>query len=225
LAKRLEGIRDQTLQRLRFQDQGKLDRRRMIAAVKGSKDVRVQYQEQPATSFAASIALDMSGSMKDHIAAGRLFDSTMVLSDTFEQLEIPYEIRGFGTGEAQYKTMDDPQADLERTGHLVGRSLGGTHMANTAGLATTSLMARPEKNRLFVSLTDGALSDHDDAMAQMHYARKQGIVTYGVFLGPNPDQTKMDEIYGPGNWTAINELSDLPDVVGKRLGVLFNKIR
>jgi hypothetical protein len=60
----------------------------------------------------------------------------------------------------------------------------------------------------------------------MAYARKQGIITYGVFLGTEDlDKQQMDDIYGTGNWTAINEISDLPDVVGKRLGVLFNKIR
>jgi len=227
MAKRLSAIREQVKQRMRHQEEGKLDRRRMVAAVKGEKDIRTQHRDMPQTSFAASIALDMSGSMQDHIASGTLYDSAMVLSDTFDELEIPYEVRGFGSVNAQYKAMDDTTTDINRMGNLAAGNLSGTKLEDTAGLATSSLMARPEKNRLFVSLTDGALSDHAATVKQMEYARKQGIVTYGVFLSSdgNVNNHAMDEIYGPGNWTNIEQLSDLPDVVGKRLGVLFNKIR
>jgi nitric oxide reductase activation protein len=229
MAKRLAAIREQVKQRTRYQDEGRLDRRRMVAAVKGERDIRFQERKHPQTSFAASIALDLSGSMERNVENGRLYDSTMVMADTFEELDIPYEVRGFGDSSAMFKSMGDPTAEIDRVGNLAGTVMGGTNMHTTSCLATTSLQACEQKNRLFISLTDGNLDDHDETVAQMKYARKQGIVTYGVFLETSrrhpPDKEKMDEIYGPGNWAHITDLKQFPDVVGKRLGILFNKIK
>ena len=98
-------------------------------------------------------------------------------------------------------------------------------MKDSAGLATQALLARQESNRLFVSMTDGALSDHQETVAVMEQARQQGVVTFGIFLGHNPDVGLMDEIYGRGNWTTIEDLSDMPKQVGQRVASIFKAIR
>ena len=44
--------------------------------------------EKCETAFAASIQVDLSGSMGSHVQSAALYDATMVLSDTFAGLSI-----------------------------------------------------------------------------------------------------------------------------------------
>src|SRR5687768_16392657 len=116
----------------------------MVAAVKGAKDVHTRSERHPKTSFAASISVDLSGSMDRQKKSGALFDATMVLGDTFDQLSVPYEMRAFSDGSYQYKSLGDKVVDVERAGRLTADGGGGTSMAATAALATIALRAREE---------------------------------------------------------------------------------
>ncbi len=225
LAKQLKAIREQTEQRLRFQKQGRIDRRRFVAAVKGAEDVRSQIKELPATAFAASIAVDLSGSMHTLIQNGSLFDATMILSDTFEDMDIAHEVRGFGSDAAQFKSIGDTRFDPDRAAMLANGDRGGTALAGTAGLATQALRGRDEGNKLFVALSDGSLGDHQQSVAILKEARRTGVVTFGIFLGGHAPAQQMDELYGPGNWVQINELKEFPVSVGRRISQLFKQMR
>jgi nitric oxide reductase activation protein len=86
------------------------------------------------------------------------------------------------------------------------------------------LQAR-QHNRIFVSLTDGALNDHEQSRILLADARKNGIVTFGIFLGEGADTERMDQLYGRGNWTTINSLADMPKAVGQRLASIFKGLR
>jgi nitric oxide reductase activation protein len=225
LAQQLKAIRQDTDQRLRRQSDGRLDRRQLANAVKGQEDVYTQVKQLPKTSFAASLTVDMSGSMSEYIHSGALYDAAMVLGDTFEMLEVPYDVRAFGSHEVQFKSMGDTSFAPERAAGLSEANLGGTRMADSAGLAQAALQARPEHNRIFVSLTDGALNDHEQSRTLLADARKNGIVTFGIFLGEGADTERMDQLYGRGNWTIINTLTDMPKAVGQRLASIFKSIR
>lgn len=225
LAKQLKAIREQTEQRLRFQKQGRIDRRRFVAAVKGAEDVRTQIKELPATAFAASIAVDLSGSMHTLIQNGSLFDATMILSDTFEDMNIAHEVRGFGSDAAQFRSMGDTQFDPDRAAMLASGDRGGTTLAGTAGLATQALRGRDEGNKLFVALSDGSLGDHPQSVTLLKEARRNGVVTFGIFLGGGAPTQQMDELYGPGNWVQINDLKDFPVSVGRRISQIFKQMR
>lgn len=225
MAATLRAIREQAEQRLRRQGQGRLDRRDLARAVKGSHDVYKQVKEIPATSFAASVAVDMSGSMGHRIQSGELYDAAMVLGDTFDLLEMPYEVRAFGSSSMQVKSMGDPRFEAGRAASLAAYDLGGTNLGDTAGLAISALQSSPQKNRLFVSLTDGQLNDHVAAAEQLKEARRQGLVTFGIYLGHNANRQAMDELYGLGNWTSIEKLSDMPAAVGQRLATLFRALK
>jgi hypothetical protein len=225
MARQLKRIREQAAQRLRRQTQGRLDRHQLVNAYKGLDDVRTTRKRQDRTSFAVSIAVDQSGSMSGEVRNKNLYDATMTLAQTLEQLEMAYEVRGFGSTSAQYKAMDDSHFAPSRAAVLARSTLGGTQMKDTAGLSTQSLLAREESNRLFVSLTDGQLGDHQETVAVMAQARQQGVVTFGIYLGHGADVGRMDEIYGRGNWTTIRELSDLPKQVGQRIATIFKAIR
>ncbi|MBN2044148.1 MAG: hypothetical protein JW757_03930, partial [Anaerolineales bacterium] len=225
LAQQLKAIRQETEQRLRRQSDGHLDRRQLVNAVKGQEDVYTQVKQLPRTSFAASLAVDMSGSMSEHIHSGALYDAAMVLGDTFETLDVPYDVRAFGSHEVQFKSMGDASFVPDRAAGLAEANLGGTRMADTAGLAQAALQARPEHNRMFVSLTDGALNDHEQTRTLLADARKNGIVTFGIFLGEGADTDRMDQLYGRGSWTTINSLTDMPKAVGQRLASIFKSLR
>ncbi len=226
LALQLKAIREQVEKRFRFQPEGRLDRRRLVAADKGAGDVHTRLERHPKTSFVASIAVDLSGSMKKQKESGALFDATMVLGDTFDQLNVPHEIRAFSDGTYQYKSLGDKVVDLERAGRLTADGGGSTKMAATAALSTLALRARAEKNKLAIFLSDGDLDDHRDTVTILNEARQHGVLPYGIFLG-NPSSVtkiKLDQLYGTGNWRAIQSLKEMPRVVGQHLAMLYRAL-
>ncbi|MBN2148838.1 MAG: hypothetical protein JW726_15730 [Anaerolineales bacterium] len=149
----------------------------------------------------------------------------MTLGDTFDLLQMPYEVRGFGSQDAQLKAMGETRFDPERAACLTTLDLVGTVGQRTAALGASALLAREERNRLLVTLSDGEMGDHDETARVLQQARQDGIVTFGVFLGSGADERRMNELYGAGNWTAISTLADMPAKVGDRLVVLFKRLR
>ncbi|HEU4322923.1 MAG TPA: hypothetical protein VFS21_07205 [Roseiflexaceae bacterium] len=227
LARRLDSIRQETITRLRNLPQGRLDRRRIVAAMSGRQDVRTQLRVEDATGMAVSLLLDQSGSMAPHISSGRLYDATGAIGQALEQLHIPYEVRGHGGYSTQYKAMDDSTLDPVRAARLTSDNTQSNEItAPVVGLATASLLARPDQNRLIVNLMDGDMEDHTDTVTQYREARAQGIVTFGVFLGdPTPGQgKKMTELFGKGNWRQIRNVTELPQVVGQRIADIFDAL-
>lgn len=230
LARQLQTIRAQSDQRVRFQTSGKLDQRRLVAAVRGVDEVRQQVKEMPATSMAVSVTLDFSYSMVGHITGGKVYNAASILASTFEQLDMPYELRGHANRAAIFKSMEDEKRDPARMAMMAtmdnGCGGGNAETAPTMALAATSLVARPEKNKLIISLMDGDMGDHDATVQQLAEARKQGIVTFCVFLGqPRPEQqAKLSEMYGAGSWVQINDLNEMPQAVGRRLARVFESI-
>ena len=226
MAKPLKAIREQAELRFRRQTNGRLDRRQLVNAYKGMEDVRTRTKEQPHTSFASSIQVDMSGSMSEHVKKKELYDAVMVLGDTFEMMDMPYEVRAFGSRPAQVKAMDEPFHPA-RAAFLAEGDLGGTSLNATAALAHSSLLAREEKNRMMISLTDGSLHDHEATARTLRDARQNGIVTFGIFFGSQSmcDSGAMDSLYGKGNWTRVEKLSDMPKSVAQRLASIFKSLR
>ncbi len=227
MARYLENVQDVAEETLNFQSRGKIDRHRFTAAMKDAPDVYKRRVEVEGPGFALSVAVDVSGSMSKEMRSGSLCDAAMVLSDACEEMSMPYEVRAFSGRTYQYKAMDDPAFSLDRAAMLINGEGGGTNMAQTAGLAATSLLARPERNKLFVSLTDGDLGDHDSTMRQMEQARRDGVLTFGIFLsrGGYVNRDRMDQIYGKANWTVINSIQEMPRAVGQRIALLMRRAR
>jgi nitric oxide reductase activation protein len=227
MARYLENVHDTAEGTVNFQPRGKLDRHRFTAAMKDAPDVYRRRVEVDGPAFALSVAVDVSGSMSKEMKSGALCDAAMVLSDACEEMSMPYEVRSFSGRTYQYKAMDDPTFSLDRAAMLINGEGGGTNMAQTAGLAATSLLARPERNKLFVSLTDGDLGDHDGTMRQMEQARRDGVLTFGIFLsrGGYVNRERMDQIYGKANWTMINSIQEMPRAVGQRIALLMRRAR
>ncbi len=227
MARYLENVQEVAEETLQFQSRGRMDRHRFVAAMKDAPDVYKRRVETPGPGFALSVAVDVSGSMSKEMRSGALCDAALVLSDACEEMSMPYEVRSFSSRSYQYKAMDDPTFSMERAAMLLHGEAGGTSMSQTAGLATTALLARPERNRLFVSLTDGDLGDHDSTMRQMEQARRDGVLTFGIFLSRNgyANRERMDQIYGKANWTVINSIQEMPRAVGQRIALLMRRAR
>jgi hypothetical protein len=247
MAKYLGAVRHEVEQQLYQQREGRLDRRRFVAAVKGSRDIRSQSGKLSDTSLAASINFDMSGSMTVHVQNGSVSDVTLTLGMAFEELGVDYEVRGFalsssGQENLLVKSVGDAHLDMGRVARLQQiHNLGATENAGVAaGIAATSLHGAESANKLLVMMTDGALSEEDQAqaVAELAAARKAGLVTFGLFLNPaNRDLSKnsysgrqvtisemMDDLYGAGNWASIKDLSEMPMKVGKRIANIFAKL-
>jgi nitric oxide reductase activation protein len=96
---------------------------------------------------------------------------------------------------------------------------------DTAGLAHSSLLAREEKNRMMICLSDGELNDHEESARSLRQARVNGILTFGIYLGTVHDPEKMDQLYGKGNWTSIQNLGDMPKAVAQRMAAIFKSMR
>jgi hypothetical protein len=223
MAYRLALIRDDVEERVRQQEYGALDRGDFIPAVKGARDVYETTLERPRTAFVTSISVDLSGSMSSEMTSGALYDAVGVLAATFDSpaLRMPYEVRGFSNGSYAYKAIDDAEFAPERAAMLLRGESGGTQMYETAGLATTALRARPERNKLMITLSDGDLGDHAQTAAILRDARQGGVVTFGIYLargGAGPNVERMNDLYGGrGNWTVINAIGEMPEKVGQRI--------
>ncbi|MHC1732939.1 MAG: hypothetical protein AB9888_13050 [Bacteroidales bacterium] len=227
LARPLRNIRDDVEATLRRRYAGSLDKHQIINAIKGADNIYNERRNISDTSFAVSMNVDVSGSMGREIRSGLLRDAVMVLDEAFNILEIPSEVRAFGSFNRQLRSLGDKKTDLTRIAWLSeAPGDGSTQGYETTMLSTTALKAREEKNRLSVTLSDGDFYDHEPMVLAMRDARKNGILTFGVFLGIPSDQTiiKLNAIYGIGNWAQITDSGQLPIAVGKKISALFKKL-
>jgi hypothetical protein len=224
LALHLKQIRDEVRQKMTLQPRGQLDRKRLVQVVKGNPHVFTRQKMESLTSFVTSLCLDQSGSMEGLATAGRLYDAAMTLADALEVLEIAYEVRGFNHETFHYKALQDRTFDQHRAEKLAWADGYTSAMHVTAGLATTALVACPERHKLLVFLTDGELQNHAQTVAQLDFTRQNKITVFGLFLGTQPPRASLNELYGPKNWVAINHLEELPGEMGKRLAYLMQHL-
>ncbi len=231
LAIELDDIRSAARKRReRYLDEGQFDRGRLVAAYTGERNVRYQETQMDDTALAASLLVDLSGSMGRQKSSGQLYTGVAAISTTMTELQMPHEVRGFDEQNFQFKAMHDQTFEPERAACLFSSGGGGTSMSASAELSATSLLGRPERNKLLIGLTDGELGDHDETQTTLELARKKGALTFGVFLGqPSPSAIlKLDELYGQThgqrNWVAIGNLDDFPKRVGKRIADIFNAL-
>ena len=230
LARQLEAIRTDVQTNLRMETRGKLDRRRLVAAMRGVDTIRTQTTTTEETGMAVSILLDQSGSMGEHITSGAVYDAACTIGYALEQLDMPYEVRGHGGSSMQYKSIGDTQFDPLRARCLAHDNTGSNEVtAPVFGLAKTALASVDQPNKTIISLMDGAMDDHLETVAACQAARKAGIMVFGVYLtsytAPSRhDSDRMDEIFGRKNWSSIQSLDELPKQVGKRISDVFEQM-
>jgi hypothetical protein len=131
-------------------------------------------------------------------------------------------VRAFGSEVAQVKAMRERPDN--KMGFLTRRQSWGTQMNDVSGLAATSLLASPEKNKIMITLSDGEAGDSEQTARTLQDARKKGIVTFGIYLGKDYKPEVMDTLYGKGNWAAINSLGEMPKAVAQRMASIFKRM-
>jgi nitric oxide reductase activation protein len=223
VARRLETLKEEIRRKARLQTSGALDRKRFKRALAGAETIYNQNRLSDITSLAVSIQLDMSGSMFGPITEGTLAGTTLALEEALQRLEAEYMVSGFGSQCALIKTFGDRNISDEQAAVMMSRDLGGTQAAAGMRLSLLGLKEAKSANKLHVMMTDGELGDRDEAIKEAQEMRKNGILPFGIFFGKDaPDS--MNEIFGEGGWVKIERLSDLSEVVARRIEQIYRKI-
>lgn len=227
VARRLEVLKEEIRKRVRLQTSGALDRKRFKRALAGAETVHRQMRVQDITSLAVSVQLDMSGSMRGQIESGKLAGAALALEEAFQRLDAEYMVTGFGTEYALIKSFGDERIREEQAAAMLTNDLGGTNAAPALRLGLLGLKETHSANKLHVVLTDGAFSDTEAAVAQAEEMRRNGIVPFGVFLkhsGGDFSASSLNRVFGKDGWVEIKRLSDLSEVVARRIEQIYRKI-
>ncbi len=231
LGRRLAGLKTQAQAAKRLQKSGRLDRSRLVAGMKGSERIRIRPGIRSGTSIAASILVDVSGSMEDH--RQRLFQAALVNAVAMETADIPYECLTFGGRQNIRQVVafeEGPRggALVQRVHDHVAWGIHGTTPTHSAVVSSTlALCSRDEIHRTMIVLTDGAPDDADATSAALRDARARGVETLGVVYDPELagealEDDEADGVFGSGNWLRIQDLESYPRAVE---GLLSDIIR
>jgi len=227
VARRLEVLKEEIRKRVRLQTSGALDRRRFKRALAGAETVHRQMRAQDITSLAVSVQMDMSGSMSGQIESGKLAGAALALEEALRRLDAEYMVTGFGTEYALIKSFGDERIREEQAAAMLTNDLGGTDAAPALRLGLLGLKETHSANKLHVVMTDGAFSDTEAAAAQAEEMRRSGIVPFGIFLkhfGGDFSASSLNQVFGEGGWVQIEKLSDLSEVVARRIEQIYRKI-
>ena len=222
---------------------GSLDRRRMVAAIKGSERVRMNPAPNLDLSMAASISYDRSGSM--NTSARQLGTIAGILSKGLEKAGIPYEARSYTEAQFHHKTFGERKISDKALLPLYTTG-GGNDDPVSVTLGGAALTTRPEAAKVQFVVTDGEpacrrmaykhpppelqgkdglsfTTGVDEVRHAVRNNQAKGIIVQAVFYAKPSGKSRedvapmFDYMYGPGNWAYIAELADLPKVVTKTL--------
>lgn len=176
------------------------------------------------SSFAFSIVIDISGSMSGeriiHTVRG-----VVILAEVFEKMGIPFEIKTFDDNFIDIKKFDDPYDDSMRKkiGGIVKRMGGGTNLYYLFGKNDKEILARSEKNKFVIILSDGGVGGQHNGSFSYHKSftewGKKNVKPFGV--GINCGSEIVDLCLGNGFHT--NEAQELPSLFSAMLKDMVNK--
>lgn len=218
------------------------DRLDLDASIDASIDMRAGQRPDPRVhvtigrhqrDLAVLVLLDLSQSTNDRVpGAGTTVlelarEATALLADAMHRIGDSFAIHGFssnGRHEVRYcrfKDFDQPYGELAKS-RLAGMSGQlSTRMGTALRHAGRCLDARRVHKKLVLLITDGEPSDidvHDncylvlDAKKAVEHNSRLGIYTYCLSLDPRADRY-VSRIFGQRNWTVIDHLRRLPEVL------------
>jgi hypothetical protein len=224
LAFRLKGVITQAQKDRRLQKRGKLDRRRLVAAKKGSQRTRIQKSLKSGRSIAASLLLDVSGSMRNELT--NLYQYSLATADGFGKAGLPYEIINFARGVGQVKAFEERVTGQKLADQMRGLyhgSLGSTPTAEAMMASRASLSVREERQKVQFVFTDGVPDNMADARDQIKENEAAGIITIGLVFassGWEADIRQAEALFG-GNAIRITDLAQFPRAVEGALARLI----
>ncbi|HUF21975.1 MAG TPA: VWA domain-containing protein [Burkholderiales bacterium] len=218
------------------------DRLDLDASIDATIDIRAGQRPDPRVhvtigrrqrDLAVLVLLDLSQSTNDRVpGAGTTVlelarEATALLADAMDRIGDSFAIHGFssnGRHEVRYcrfKDFDHPYGELAKS-LLAGMSGQlSTRMGTALRHAGRCLNERRAHKKLVLLITDGEPSDidvHDnrylvlDAKKAVENNSRLGIHTYCLSLDPKADRY-VSRIFGQRNWTVIDHLRRLPEVL------------
>jgi hypothetical protein len=227
VARRLEVLKEEIHKRVRLQSSGAVDRKRFKRAVAGAENVYRQDRSQDITSLAVSIQLDMSGSMGPEISSGKLAGAALALEEALQRLDAEYMVSGFGSDYVLFKSFGDKKIRDGQDAAMMETTLGGTSGAPAMRLGLLGLKETRSANKLHVVMTDGDFFDRGKMIERAAEMRRNGILPFGIFFKKDKYQRppdSMNQIFGEGGWVEISSLSDLSEVVARRIEQIYRRI-
>lgn len=181
--------------------------------------------------LAALILLDLSESTKETLRGS---DKTVLeltreactlLATAIDGIGDPFAIHGFasdGRHDVRYLRIKDfeQRFDAEVRSRLAGMAGGfSTRMGAAMRHAGRHLLARPERHRLLLIVTDGEPADIDerdpqhlrlDAKKAAEELRARGVLSYCLTLDPQADRY-VERIFGARHYTIVDHVQRLPE--------------
>ncbi|MCP5289378.1 MAG: VWA domain-containing protein [Burkholderiaceae bacterium] len=181
--------------------------------------------------LAVLILLDLSestnetlrGSDKTVLALTR--EACTLLATAIDGIGDPFAIHGFasdGRHDVRYVRIKDfeQRLDAEVRSRLAGMAGGySTRMGAAMRHAGRLLLARPERHRLLLIVTDGEPADIDerdpqylrlDAKKAAEELRARGVLSYCLTLDPQADRY-VERIFGARHYTIVDHVQRLPE--------------
>lgn len=181
--------------------------------------------------LAVLILLDLSESTKETLRGS---DKTVLeltreactlLATAIDGIGDPFAIHGFasdGRHDVRYARIKDfeQRLDAEVRSRLAGMAGGySTRMGAAMRHAGRHLLARPERHRLLLIVTDGEPADIDerdpqylrlDAKKAAEELRARGVLSYCLTLDPQADRY-VERIFGARHYTIVDHVQRLPE--------------
>ena len=185
------------------------------------------------SEFVIDVLIDSSGSQAGRQA--QVAAQGYIISEALSQAGIPHRVTGYCafwgyTVLQRFRDYEDPRETNERIFQF------RAYANNRDGLAlktvSSSLMERPEKNKILIVLSDGKPCDMSiqrpgtrqpkiydgegavkDTAYEVRRARNQGIFVIGIFVGNEEELSVEKRIYGK-DFAYIRNISNFSRMVG-----------
>lgn len=214
----------------RFQESGRLDRRRLHRAPTGDTRLFWHDGQNFDQDISVSAVYDLSGSMGGH--RKELQEAAVTIDIALKKVKIPHDAWGFdgayGHDASHYEFKSFGKPDKDAFGAIAGQQQvggGGTPTASAVEFSTARMAQRKEESRIMMVFTDG-MPTSGGTKETIEKARKQGITVMGCFFNPhgdksglrgsNPDNDAMKELFGE-DYVSLTDISDLAPALGKKL--------
>ena len=152
-------------------------------------------------------------------------EACTLLATAIDGIGDPFAIHGFasdGRHDVRYVRIKDfeQRLDAEVRSRLAGMAGGySTRMGAAMRHAGRLLLARPERHRLLLIVTDGEPADIDerdpqylrlDAKKAAEELRARGVLSYCLTLDPQADRY-VERIFGARHYTIVDHVQRLPE--------------
>jgi len=223
LSARLDRIKTEARGPQRYQRRGRLDTRRLGAAMAGNPNVFYKPGFKLNLDMEIDVSIDRSGSVTgDRFANENQYRMAKMLGIAARETKVPMTIYGWDGGSGHcghYAYKEKHSDDLRGIDALLQTGGRGTPTAEGVRFARARLGRSKAKHRVMIVITDGAANDIPAAAEQVKAAEAQGIRVIGISFVKKEEagssSSYMERQFGSGNWVEIHDYLEAPRIVGR----------